>query len=388
MRIMSVIRKSLLEQVRSVWLLILAVTMVPFFVFVYYVISESYQPRYKVLVINQDLGIMVGIGYVNLGQELVKALDQKDEYKAGTRLLLEKMDSREEGEKRLRSRTADMLVIIPQDFSSCLTTGQNRNLVKTPEVEFAGDLTNMNYLVAAIWVEDYLYRFTEAITSMEKPFRLKETSIGVSGDRSEFELYVPGLIILSTIMLMFTAAIAFVAESEKQTLIRLKMSKLSTMEYLAGVSIVQTLVGVAAVVLTLVTSVSLGFRLEGSPWLFLLIVILCSVSLIAFSIIVAGFTRSVNEVLIVGNFPMFIFMFFTGAAFPMRAHEFFHVGNYGISVMSLLSPSHAVSALNKVLIMKAGFCDIVPELTCMVILTLVYFAAGAWIFRRRHMKAQ
>jgi len=31
--------------------------------------------------------------------------------------------------------------------------------------------------------------------------------------------------------------------------------------------------------------------------------------------------------------------------------------------------------------------DITFELVCIVLLTIVYFAAGVWLFRKRHMQA-
>ena len=41
-----------------------------------------------------------------------------------------------------------------------------------------------------------------------------ETALGSSGSVDDFNLIVPGILIISIIMLMFTASIAFVAEVE------------------------------------------------------------------------------------------------------------------------------------------------------------------------------
>lgn len=389
MRILSVIWKSMLEQIRSYWLLLLVITMVPFFVFVYYTISKTYHPKYKVVVCNEDKGVvMTGLELVNMGQKIIRFLEENDLSSEETGLFVETAPSREEAEEKIRNRTADMIIILPPDFSRRIAAMRDSGIQRGPGLEFAGDLTNINYLISAIWVEDYLMRFVYDATGIPRPFEFKETGIGVSGNRSDFELYVPGLIILSTIMLMFTASIALVTEAEKRTMIRLKMSRLTTLEFLCGVIVVQIIISIVAVTLTLVTAVALGFRVEGSPALFFLIILLCTVSIIAFSVIVAGITDTVNAILIVGNFPMFIFMFFTGAAFPMRTAELFSIGGYSITVNGILSPTHAVSALNKVLIMNEGIGKILPEILCMLVLTVIYFIAGAWLFNHRHMRAQ
>jgi ABC-2 type transport system permease protein len=111
-------------------------------------------------------------------------------------------------------------------------------------------------------------------------------------------------------------------------------------------------------------------------------------SIIAFSLIIAGFTKTVNEILVVGNFPLFLFMFFTGAAFPLQGKEIFFVAGYPVSLQGLMSPTHAISALKKTLVMDMGMGDIIPEILLIVFLTLLYFLVGVWLFRRRHMRVR
>jgi ABC-2 type transport system permease protein len=265
-------------------------------------------------------------------------------------------------------------------------TGEENS--KVPDIEFMGDLTNMDYLVAAIWVEDFLYRFIYEVTAFTHPFNFKETSIGTSGKMStDFQVYVPGLILVGIIMLLFTSAIALVGESERRTLNRLKLSNLSTLEFIGGVCFVQVLLGLLSVALTLAVAFAFGFDPQGSWGLFLFVIVLASISMIAFGVIVAAFTRTVNAVLIVGNFPLFLFMFFTGAFFPMHANELFSVAGYKITIISLLSPSHAVEALKKVMLFQEGLMGILPEVISIILLTILYLSFGLWAFKWRHMRA-
>ena len=185
---------------------------------------------------------------------------------------------------------------------------------------------------------------------------------------------------------MFTASIAFVAEVENKTIIRLKLSKLSAIEFLGGISFVQLLVGFASIFLTLLTAIALGFHYSGSLIIMIVIAGLTSLSIIAFSLIIAGITKSSNEVLVVGNFPMFLFMFFTGAAFPLKSEPLFTIAGYPMTIQGLLSPSHAISALNKTLIMDMNISDIAPEIIALLSLTIIYFIIGASIFKHRHLK--
>jgi len=169
-------------------------------------------------------------------------------------------------------------------------------------------------------------------------------------------------------------------------MLRLKLSKLRAWEYLSGVGIVQIIVGVIAIFLTLIVAVAMGFDLQGSIITLILIAILTSISIVAFSLIIAALTKTANEILIVGNFPLFLFMFFTGAAFPMKAKALFHVAGYPVSFQGLMSPTHAISALNKIMIMNMELRDIIPEIIALIVITIFYFVVGIWAFQKRHMK--
>jgi len=83
---------------------------------------------------------------------------------------------------------------------------------------------------------------------------------------------------------------------------------------------------------------------------------------------------------------MFLFMFFTGAAFPLKSDALFTIAGYPINIQGLLSPTHAISALNKTLIMNMDIKSIFPEIISIVVLTILYFLIGALIFKRRHLK--
>lgn len=185
---------------------------------------------------------------------------------------------------------------------------------------------------------------------------------------------------------ILTATITFVSEIENKTILRLKLSRITSFEYITGITVVQLLVGIISILLTLLTAAILGFEFHGSAALFLLIAVLTSFSIIAFSLIIAALTKTANEVLVIGNFPLFLFMFFTGAAFPFKSEGFFTLFGYPVSLQGLMSPTHAISALNKIMIMQMKLSDIIPEIISLLILTAIYFFFGLILFQRRHMQ--
>jgi ABC-2 type transport system permease protein len=382
MKFIAVLYKSLVEQLRTFWLLVLTIVTAPFFVFVYNLINESYKPSYDILLVNNDRGITADTaGTVNLGDSLITYIGMtiKDGF------TFHEADSRASAEKKIGSKKADVVILVPANFSSLmLSPGTGPDSL--PRLEFMGNITDMNYIIGAIGVYDGISNFFSAFLKSEPQFIMEETPIGESGNLSDFDLAIPGLLVLSIVMLMLSASSAFVAEVENKTIQRLKLSRIRTVEFLGGVSFVQLLVGIVSILLTLIVAFTLGFRFEGNWLAFFVVAVLTCISIIAFSLIIAAFTQTVTQVLVVGNFPFFLFMFFTGAMFPLNAPEWFRLGDYSISVTGLMSPSHSVSALYDLLILKKQLPDIWPQLLCLTVISVVYFVIGLWFFRRRHMR--
>lgn len=388
MRFLSVVRKGCKEQIRQYWILFLTVSMAPFFVIVYYFINESTQPQYDILLLNQDIGVDTAAGRREFGAELIEAVKAYQSTLPELPLTLALSENRAEAMARLKRNEADALVILPAALSEQyqkLVSGQD---IAPLSIEFVGNLTDLKYLVSAVWAEEIISEIAHDVTGIPRPVHIIETGLGASGQIDEFDLYIPGILILSVIMLMFTATIAIVTEVENRTIIRLKLSRLSALEYLSGVSVVQVAIGVISVLLTLGVAILLGFDQVRSIGVLITVAVLTSVSIIAFSLILAALTNSVNEVLVVGNFPLFLFMFFTGAAFPIKSTPVFTLAGYPMTLQGVMSPTHAISALNKTMILGLGWRDIVPEMVALCTITVVYFCIGLWAFRRRHMRVR
>jgi ABC-2 type transport system permease protein len=296
-------------------------------------------------------------------------------------------ESREFSIGLLKNKQADVMVVIPENLSLSLL--EPSGMAEPPaQLELLGDLTRMEYIVGAIWTEELINSFVLETTGIRLPVSWKETALGHSGDRSEFELYMPGLLILSIIMIIFSASAAIVREPETGTLERLKISQLSSLEFLGGISLVQIIIAMLSLGLALLAALALGYSLiPGSLGFLLLIAFLTALSMISFSLIVAAMCRSIKEVAIIGTFPLFLLMFFTGAAFPISGGKLFTIGGYDVMLNDILSPTWAVEALNKVLIRGMEVRDTLPEMVALITLTVFYFVLGTWTFKMRHMRA-
>ena len=387
MRWYHVFVKGVREQVRDYWILIMILVMAPLFIFIYYLMEETEDPSYEVVIVNQDQGTSYRGIPLNLGDSLIHYALLFAESEANSMLKFERSDDREFALGRLRSQKADVAIVLPEDLTRSIL-GSTGPEMEPVTLELIGDITRIDYIVGAVWTEELVNRFVLEAAEIRMPVTWKETTLGYSGQRSTFELYVPGLLILSIIMIIFSASAAIVREPETRTLERLKISRLTSLEFLGGTSLVQVIIAMLSLTFALLTAIALGYTvIPGTLWFILWISFLTALSMITFSLIVAAMCRSIKEVAIIGTFPLFLLMFFTGAAFPLSGGKLFQIGDYTVKINDILSPKFSVQALNKVLVRGQEISETIPDMIALVLLTLLYLVVGTWAFRKRHMRA-
>lgn len=333
MRVWSVFRKSLREQRRGLWVLIMTLVTAPFFVFLYWAMFGGGSATYSVLMLSNDVPVQVVDGRVLSGFVAARGI-------------------------------------------GC-PSGDAGRRPGQPQ-----------YAVAGVMASAAIDAYVQAATGQKRAVQFAEIPLGASGARKEFESYVPGLLIFAAVMVIYPASMVVTREVEAGTLRRLRLARMTSLDFLGGVSFMQVLIAVVSVFLTFLTAWVLGFRSQGPVWVAIAISALTSLSMIGAGLLVASFSRTVIEAFVIGTFPMFLFFFFTGAAFPLPKVALFTIGGHTVGLQDVLAPTHAVVALNKVLSLGAGLGTVAFELIALLVLSLLYFAIGVWVFQRRHLRAQ
>ncbi|MCK4748978.1 MAG: ABC transporter permease, partial [Bacteroidales bacterium] len=258
MRWFDVFIKGMKEQIRDYWILVMTVVMAPLFIAIYFLMVETETPAYDILLVNRDVGIELAGQHVNLGDSLVYYGQMISGSSGMSMLHYGTEQSRDKALEMLRNKHADVVVVIPENLSFSVLDTSSQTATNA-QIELVGDVTQMEYIIGAVWTEELINQFILGSAGIQLPITWKETTLGHSGQRSMFELYVPGLLILSIIMIIFSASAAIVRESESRTLERLKISRLTALEFLGGISLVQILIAVLSLALALLTALALGY---------------------------------------------------------------------------------------------------------------------------------
>ena len=292
------------------------------------------------------------------------------------------VDDRLAAEQKLRDRDAAALVIFPPDFSQSIQAALQGQPSHGAPVTFVGDLNNPYYSVAGIAANAAIDGYIQLATQQSRPIAYAEEPLSGSGTRSEFETYVPGLLIASATLMMFSIAIAVTHQLEAGVHKRLQITCMRAFDYMGGISLLYILIAVVSILLSFWTAQLLGFHSQGPLWVAILICIITSFAVIGVGLITASFSGTSARAAIVVNFPLVLLLFFSGSVFPPVKLSLFTLAGHTFRIFDFLPHTHAVVALNKVLSLGAGLGEVAFELVAMTLLSVLYFMAGVWLFKR------
>ncbi len=280
------------------------------------------------------------------------------------------------------------MITFAEDFTRSIQAVRDGDPSASVPILFGGDLTNPYYPVATVLATSAVDAYIQQATGRQPLARYVEQPLGASAARSEFEIYVPGLLVMGAILLIFQAAMTITREVEAGTLRRLQITRMNAFELLGGMSATLALVGAASTILTFFVAQALGFRSQGPLWVAVLIGVVTTFSTIGIGLLMACFSKNVAQAFVIANFPLALLMFFSGAIFPIPRMTLFTIAGRGFAPTDLLPPAHAVVALNKIFTLGAGLGDVLYELAALTVLSMLYFAVGVWLFQRMHLRAE
>ena len=378
MKTISCFIKTFKENIRDWKILILVLIFAPFFVYLMYLyMGDSGSLVYNVIVNNND----------NEGKISKELISEWGKLKAedGKSILRIKLVSDTAIAKRLiKNKNADLFITIPGDLSESFNTFLiDGNSFLSPLISY-GDQANVKYMMAASFIDYITYSYIGQKTGIKMPMTMKYEFAGRGKSLREFDLYIPALLVLAIIMMLFTAGASIVREIEKDTITRLSLSKLTSAEFMAALSLNQIIIGLICLFLTLCAAFSVGYSTSGSMSLLFLVGALACFSVISISIITACFIKTMFGLLTLGCFPFFILMFFSDCFMPLPKVNLFNLAGNQVYLNDVLPTATATRAFNKILNYDSGFSDVSFELIWILTLSLVYFFFGIWLFRRKY----
>jgi len=379
MKILSLLKKNLLLQIRDYWALIITVVLGPFFVFIYWMILIGLPSYYNILVINNDKGAH-GKLFVEMCQTDNRIFET---------MHIKLISSVDSGKQTLKKRNADAMIILPENFSQTIENLIAQTDTVVPKVHFMGEKSNTRYLVGVITSYTSVDAYIKYLTKAKEPWTMVETFIDEEKiKRSDFDMQVPGIIILSVIMLLFSAGMIIIRDIEDKTLQRLKLSKMTIFDYISGVTLSQVIVGIISVLLTYLIAAMLGFKSLGTVSSLIIVCTVAFIGIIGITFIVVSFCRNATIFVLAGQVPLFILIFFSGAMMPIPRNPMFEIYGNGVCWNDLLPTGMSITALNAIFNDGKSVFELSFPLIYSGIISLGYFVAGLYLFNKKHLKLE
>lgn len=378
MRTWIVLRKAARELRREPVMVALTLVFAPVMVVLYQMVFPEVGAGYQVVVVDEDEPGQAP----DAAARVVEALRAGTAADGGALLDVRTATNREDARDAVERRDAVALVVLPAGFSDAVAALADDASAPAATYTVSGDLTSSGYLVAAVLVDAGVQQAVADATGRTPAVVPVEEALGDSAGRSEFEVYVPGLMVFAVIMLVFLAAMVVAREFESGGMRRLRLTRMTGGEYLVGTTAVLTALGGVAVLATVGTAAALGFTSAGPMWVAALALVLATLSVVGVGMAVAAVTRTAVKAFVVANFPLAILMFFSGAMFPMPRVTWFELAGRPFGPFELLAPTHAVTVLNRVVTLGASAGDVLIDLGFLAALTAAYLAVGVALLRR------
>jgi len=379
MRTLLIAGKSAREHLRNPALPLLALGLGPFFVVLVWLFFPSGgNTTYPVVVV--EAGSQADREAV---EGTVRAMERFAPSDGPPVLRVTRVADAGRARAEVTDRRAIVFVEFPGGYAEALAAAGAAATNGVPVV-LGGDLGNPLYPVAAIMAHEAVSRHVGEVTGRPAVVRLSEVPLGISGSRTEFESYVPGVLVFAIGLTMFSAAVAVAQEVEGGTIRRLVRTPLRSAELLGGITVTQLGIGLGAGAASLVTASLLGFRPAGPIGLVAVVWLLACLAVIGIGLVVGALARSVAQAFLLANFPFGVFMFLSGTMFPVRGVPLATLAGEEVNLLDVLPPRHAVNALNSLI--TYGSTDIGYELVMLAVLSVGFFLLGAGVFRHRHLR--
>ena len=378
MKTLDCLIKTFKENLRDWKILILVVVFAPFFVYLMDMyLGKSGSMVYDVVLINNDdKGIF--------SKELIDSWQIMKNDDGGSVLKIRTIADSLTAKDMIKNKDADLFITIPEDFSDSFKMFISKGEGILSPLKSYGDQANLKYMPAAAFIDFMTFSYISQKTGVEFPMNVKYEFAGRGKNLTDFDLYVPALLVFSIIMMLFSSAASIVREIEKDTVTRLALSKLKSYEFMTALSINQIMIGLISLFLTLLAAFSAGYTTSGSIPLLILVGTLTCFSVISISIITACFINTMFGLLTVGCFPFFILMFFSDCFLPLPKIDLFSLDGHQVFVNDILPTATATRAFNKILNYDSGFSDVSFEILWILAISFVYFFIGVWLFKKKY----
>ena len=189
-------------------------------------------------------------------------------------------------------------------------------------------------------------------------------------------MLAPGIALFGFAMITMSSAVILARDRESALLSRLLTAPLRANDFISAYSLPYIPVAIIQMGVVFAIGRLLGLEISGNAGLVFLVLFVMSLGFIGMGMLLGAlFTEKQLGAMYA---PVILLVVFGGAWVPLEA-----MGGVFQSIMNAFPFAHALDAARDIMVHGAGFSDIATDFYWVLGYTLVFFALGIFLFRRR-----
>ncbi|MFW9929727.1 MAG: ABC transporter permease, partial [Candidatus Thorarchaeota archaeon] len=259
-----------------------------------------------------------------------------------------------------------------------------------------GDTQATAYQISKSIFLSFLEGYTNSVGGIQSAGGITTlfTSIN-SKTTTVFASIVPGLFVFALILQISMLGSLLTSEYEKHTLNRIILSPIDPLTYLIAVTLFQLTITTIQFPFMVFTAQLFGFTTQGSYLLAYIVLLLTTFSVIGFAFFIGATLQHPDTAGMLGGLISAPLGFISGAFIPVPPivliPNIFPTAGGNLrdfSLYDLLPTTHAVNALNGILLHNYSIVDVLIDISSMLVLSLIlFFIGGLYFTRQRLMRA-
>jgi len=423
MKFISIAKKNAKELIRDrrglFMILIFPLFFMLVFGFAFGGMGQTNTPH-NIAIVNNDEGAVLPFTQekVNFGNNLTNILRDSKYEDSDINLFKITKTNETTADELLKQRDVDAALIIPKNFSQGVVTlitntltQETGNIQNTPvtnnqtaTIIIKGDTGYVGFgisqgIIVGIfeqYQDQLLFEIQSKISgnTAAEPTKFLESKVEpLEGTETftSFDFLAPGMIVFAILLLATTVAASLTREVEKGTLARLKLSYMRSLDLLLGGLIPWSLVAAAQVIILFIVAVLIGFHWQGglnSLILAIFVGIVGGIASVALGMIIAAFAKTERQAANLGTIITVPTSFLVGAFFQLPQVIIGNLMGQSFQIYDFLPWTHTLNALRTLLTFGGGWNDITYQLGLSVILTVLLFIVGVFLFSKNRLRAE
>lgn len=398
MKFLSIAKKDLKELLRDrrnlFFILLFPLFFMLIFGFAYGNMGENNEPH-NIAIVNYDHGGTLPTGTnKNFSDDIITILKDAKYQDTDIHMFNVNMTSESDADKFVKQRTVDAAIIIPENFTESVLSMTPSTITVRGDTGYMGFGTTQGILAGIL--EQYQFKLAMSLQSggNSQVQELIQSKIeGVPGTEAytSFDYLAPGMIVFAILMLSTSVATILTREVDSGTLRRLKLSKMTSFDFLFGGLIPWSLVAAAQVIILLIVAIMIGFHWQGSLNSIILAVIIGiigGIASISLGMIIAAFAKTPPQAGQLGTLIAVPMTFLVGAFFPLPQIVIGNFMGQQVQIYDILPWHQVLLALRSVLTYGEGLSSIEYQLGSAIILSAILFVIGVILFSRTRLRPE